>query len=222
MNKNTIKLREKILHQSFLLFLEKGYEATTTREIAAASEIERGVLHYHFNKKQDILFELYRQFFSFLYDSIAEQFLGEENVVHIIMSDLLLYRILLTRDSLSRMLVSMMRNRDLTKGKITETSKVLDKTYLGVDYEKIKLALSIAIGAEVELLLQKIDKEIDISLEELAWWVSGLSLSVLGFSSVDFDKYYERAIECAKLFDEKAFAKRMEENIGWFSRAYIK
>lgn len=222
MNKNTIKLREKILHRAFLLFLEKGYEDTTTREIATACEIERGVLHYHFNKKQDILFELYRQFFSFLYDSIAEQFPNEENVVHIIMSDLLLYRILLTRDSLSRMLVSMMRNRDLTKGKITETSKVLDRTALGVCYERIKLALSIAIGAEVELILQKIDEEIDISLEELAWWVSGLSLSVLGFSSTDFDKYYQRAMECAKLFDEKEFALRMEKNIEWFSRIYIK
>lgn len=222
MHKNTIILREKILNQSFLMFVEKGYNFTTTREIASACEIERGVLHYHFNRKQDILFEFYRRFYSLLFDSIADKFPDEKNVVHIIASDILLYRLLMTRDGLSRMLVDIISNRDLTKEKITETSKVLDRVALGISYEKIRLALSIAIGAEVELILQKIDGEIDISLDELAKWVSWLVLSVLGFSQADYEKYYQRAIKCADQFDERAFANIMEENTSWFDRALIK
>jgi AcrR family transcriptional regulator len=221
MHKKTIELNQRILHQSFLLFLKKGYEDTTTREIAAACNIQRGVLHYHFNQKQIILFELYHQFYSFLYDSIIEQFSGEDEAVLIIISDMLLYRILLTRTSLSRIMVSMMRNRDLTKGKITETSRVLMNKTLQVGYPKMRFALSVAIGAEVELILQMTEGEIDLSLDELAKWISGLALTTLGYSSADVDKYYNRASKCVEMFDEKAFAEKMEQKVTWFHQSDI-
>lgn len=217
MQRKTIELNQKILYQSFLLFLKKGYEDTTTREIAAACNIERGVLHYHFHQKQDILFELYRQFYSFLCDSIFDQFSDEDEAVLIIISDMLLYRILLTHTALSRMMVSMMKNRDLTTGKITETSRVLaEKTSQVARYPKIRFALSIAIGAEVELILQMTGNEIDLSLDELAKWVSGLALAALGYTSADVDRYYHRALKCVEMFDEKAFAEKMERNVMWF------
>ncbi|HWQ42290.1 MAG TPA: TetR family transcriptional regulator, partial [Desulfosporosinus sp.] len=192
-----------------------------TREIAAACNIERGGLHYHFNKKQDILFELYRQFYSFMYDSIIDQFSDEDEAVLIIISNMLLYRILLTHTSLSRMMVSVMRNRDLTKAKITETSRVLENKTLQVGYPQIRFALSIAIGAEVELILQLTEGEIDLSLDELARWVSGLALTALGYSSADVDRYYHRALECVEMFDVKAFAETMEQNVTWFQQSDI-
>lgn len=216
MYKKTLALNQEILRQSFLLFLQNGYEGTTTREIAAACNIKRGVLHYHFNQKQDILFELYRQFYAFLYASITEQFAGEEESVLIVISDMLLYRILLTSPPLTRMMVSVMRNRDLTKGKIDETSRVVKDRLPQVDYSKIHFALSIAIGAEAELILQLTEGEISLSLDELARWVSGLSLSALGYSSGDIARFYSRALECANKFDKKAFARKMEQNAAWF------
>lgn len=38
------------------LFYTKGYEQTTTQDIVDALKISRGLLYYHFNSKEDILF----------------------------------------------------------------------------------------------------------------------------------------------------------------------
>lgn len=50
--------RGEILAQAAKLIFDQGYEATTMRQIAARLKIKPGSLYYHFESKQDILFEL--------------------------------------------------------------------------------------------------------------------------------------------------------------------
>ena len=50
--------REEILAQAAKLIFDQGYEATTMRQIAGRLKIKPGSLYYHFESKQDILFEL--------------------------------------------------------------------------------------------------------------------------------------------------------------------
>src|SRR5579864_6742896 len=50
---------ERLFDTAATLFWEKGYAATTTREIAAAVGIQQASLYYHIPSKEDLLYQLY-------------------------------------------------------------------------------------------------------------------------------------------------------------------
>lgn len=216
MQKKTILLRSNILSQSFRLFLEKGYEDVTTREIAAASGIERGVLYYHYNQKQDILFELYSQFYSCLCDAIFEQYSSKDPMVIVALADLLLNRIFLAHKELKKLLISILRNREMTKEKINNTCRIIWEHMPYVDYEKLKLALSIAIGAEVELILQCEDGELSVSTDEISRHVAGLAVFKMGYSDKETEVFFQQALKAAESFNYEDFVERMNDNCTWF------
>ncbi|WP_462409314.1 TetR/AcrR family transcriptional regulator [Neobacillus sp. Marseille-QA0830] len=54
--------KEKILQAALELFSEKGFSATTTKEIAGRSGVAEGLLFYYFKDKNGLLKELTRQF----------------------------------------------------------------------------------------------------------------------------------------------------------------
>lgn len=56
--------REDIIKVSYTLFLEQGYNAVTTRQIAEACGISRSLLHHYYNKKEDILLEVFGRIIS--------------------------------------------------------------------------------------------------------------------------------------------------------------
>ena len=60
--------RAEILKVSRALFREKGYHATTIRDIAEQSGLLSGSLYAHIRTKEDLLFEIT--------DTIADQFIG--------------------------------------------------------------------------------------------------------------------------------------------------
>jgi AcrR family transcriptional regulator len=49
------RTRERILEVALALFAEKGYDATSMREIAEALGITKAALYYHFDSKADIV-----------------------------------------------------------------------------------------------------------------------------------------------------------------------
>jgi AcrR family transcriptional regulator len=57
--------KERILQAALQLFAEKGYHATTTKEIAAACGVAEGLLFYYFGGKRELLLSVVRKF-SFL------------------------------------------------------------------------------------------------------------------------------------------------------------
>ncbi|MGL1890650.1 MAG: TetR/AcrR family transcriptional regulator [Spirochaetaceae bacterium] len=56
--KNPEERKEDILTMSERLFFEKGYIPTTTNDIIKALGISRGLLYYHFESKEDILWHI--------------------------------------------------------------------------------------------------------------------------------------------------------------------
>lgn len=50
--------RDEILDAAALIFREKGYHATSMRDIARAVELQKGSLYHHVSSKQDILLAL--------------------------------------------------------------------------------------------------------------------------------------------------------------------
>ncbi|REE95931.1 TetR/AcrR family transcriptional regulator [Thermomonospora umbrina] len=52
--------RQRIVAAATDLFARQGYEATTTRQIAAAAEVTKGALYHWFDSKQQLLLCIYR------------------------------------------------------------------------------------------------------------------------------------------------------------------
>jgi TetR/AcrR family transcriptional regulator, cholesterol catabolism regulator len=53
-----IDSRQEILRTSARLFQQRGYDATSMNDIAAALKLSKGGLYHHFQSKDDILFEI--------------------------------------------------------------------------------------------------------------------------------------------------------------------
>lgn len=56
-----MKTRERILEVAAALFAERGYAATSVRDIAAELGIANPSLYYHFKSKSDLLIELLKE-----------------------------------------------------------------------------------------------------------------------------------------------------------------
>ncbi len=55
--------KEKILEAADELFGEIGFDATTTREIAERANVNKALIHYHFQSKQGLLTELLDRYY---------------------------------------------------------------------------------------------------------------------------------------------------------------
>lgn len=56
--KDAVIRKKEIMEVALNLFLKKGFLETTTQDIVDAMKISRGLLYYHFNNKEDILYSL--------------------------------------------------------------------------------------------------------------------------------------------------------------------
>jgi len=66
-----LAIRERLLSCATQLFTQKGYTATTVREIVTAAGVTKPVLYYYFKNKEAIYLELFREPFSKL-DTLLE------------------------------------------------------------------------------------------------------------------------------------------------------
>ncbi len=65
--------REQLLSAAHDLFLHKGYQATTTDEIARKAGLTKGALYFHFKSKEEMLLTMVRQ--------IIDVFIQEETAL---------------------------------------------------------------------------------------------------------------------------------------------
>ena len=59
--RKVFRRRQEILDVAARMFYEKGYDATSTRDIAEAAGLLKGSLYYYVETKEDFLFEIIRQ-----------------------------------------------------------------------------------------------------------------------------------------------------------------
>ena len=54
----TVDSRQEILRTAARLFQQRGYDATSMNDVAAALKLSKGGLYHHFQSKDEILFEI--------------------------------------------------------------------------------------------------------------------------------------------------------------------
>jgi len=58
MARETVDPRQEILRTAARLFQQRGYDATSMNDVAAALKLSKGGLYHHFQSKDEILFEI--------------------------------------------------------------------------------------------------------------------------------------------------------------------
>ena len=72
--------RKRIYEQALELFREKGFEATTMRDIAAKAEVALGAAYYYFSSKDAIVLAFYQEMQESSHDSILEALAAEKKL----------------------------------------------------------------------------------------------------------------------------------------------
>ncbi|ANF49126.1 hypothetical protein A0O34_00500 [Chryseobacterium glaciei] len=68
--KEKLEMRKRILNGARKIFLEKGYENTSMRNIASEIDYSAGTLYFHFKDKSEIFHELHKEGFRLLLDQL--------------------------------------------------------------------------------------------------------------------------------------------------------
>jgi len=79
--------RERILDAALDLFIEKGFDKTSLREIAEQIGVTKAALYYHFASKEDILMALHLRLHEFGFNALAQ--LGDQEPTPALWADLL-------------------------------------------------------------------------------------------------------------------------------------
>jgi AcrR family transcriptional regulator len=90
---STLPMRDRILRTAALLFAEKGFEATSVREIVEAAGVTKGALYHYFDAKDDLLSEIYTRMLRMQterMEQIADSDRPLRERVHAIMADVVL------------------------------------------------------------------------------------------------------------------------------------
>jgi AcrR family transcriptional regulator len=71
-----VSTRERILDVALNLFIEKGFDKTSLREIAEQLGVTKAALYYHFASKEDILMALHLRLHEFGFEALSQ--LGDQ------------------------------------------------------------------------------------------------------------------------------------------------
>lgn len=213
-------MKKNILNSSYKLFKEKGYNSTTTREIAKAAGIKPGLLHYYYRQKEDILANLYADLLNgMLHFLINVSKITESGLVYIAIFDIFYYKVISSHQYLNQLIAEVLSSRSLTKIKIERTMALYQKVCrdfnIPITDKDLFLPTAVAIGAEVELLLNIMDGKLEMSYEELARVIIKLEFLML---KVDDKKIYdliETAEHICKDIDVNEFNTYFHEQCPW-------
>lgn len=213
-------LRNHILKTAFKLFRQQGFHNTTTREIAAAANIERGLLHHYFSKKQKIVFTLYVDFLDCLLNYISRQYSDKDAYQLIALFNALYYRIIFLRDDIVGIFRDILENRDLTRVKIEKTADIyfqlLQKLEAGLPKSDVQLSCLVAIGAEVELVLSILDGRLPWTRAQLCAQITRLEFLNLPCFPPKVAGLIDQAEALAESSDLRVFSDFMAEQCPWF------
>lgn len=193
---------ENILRNAYNLFKEKGYNKTTTREIAEASNINKGLLHYYFKKKEDIIFDMYSDFLNTINDFIGKEArCNNDALLYYGVFNIMFFRTISARDYFIEILNELVEYRNLTKLKIEKSTEMLYAFLKDLEIDiteyQLLLAITVAVGAEAELLLSVSDGRIKMTYDKVATTINKLLFTMLKVDEKEVLMINKQAMEIA-------------------------
>lgn len=212
--------KNNILKNSFSLFKDNGYNNTTTREIAQACEIRKGLLHYYYNQKEDIIIEMYDSILTTLNNFVDRECIHNiKGCTYYAVLNILYYRIMSSKTYLADLLSEIMILRNLTQVKIEKSVKscfrIIKKYNLPFTEYQLFLATIVATGAESELLSNIKNKNIKMTYDKLATTINKLLFTMLKISENDIKSINEEALEIANNIDINKVLDYLKANNSW-------
>lgn len=212
--------KENILINSFKLFKEKGYEKTTTREIATASGINKGLLHYYYKQKEDIIIEMYTDILNGLFNFVDNH--HDERIkgfTYYAVLNILFFRTMTSKSYFIDILSEMMINRNLTKIKIEKSTdscyRIIENFNIPINKYKMSLAVTVAVGAEAELLLSIKDKKIKMTYDKLATTINKILFTMLKISEKEIKNINTESKEIADNISIDDIILFLKQNYAW-------
>lgn len=212
-----IEQRNLILKTAFQLFIKKGYDETTTREIASSCGIERGLLHYYYNKKSAILYSMYSSYLNMLRDFISSEFQSEYPEIKVALFTRLFFKSVFTKRKYLGILQSILEDYQLTNYKIQLTGCIFEE-FMGNDLStksKITIATTSAIAAESQLLLGLINKDFSINELIIQEQIIKIQFDCLNYSPDNINYFLLKSKELIEALDLNSFYNYLKNNIIW-------
>lgn len=212
--------KENILRNSFLLFKENGYNKTTTREIAHASGINKGLLHYYYKQKEEIIFEMYNNLLSGLYDFIDLEYKDKVNgFTYYAVINILFFRTISSRSYFIETLSEILFYRNLTKIKIEKSAElcyeIIKDFKIPITEYQLFLAITVAVGAEAELLLSIKDGKLKMTYDKLATTINKLLFTMLKINEKEIKNINEESKKIADNIDVSDILAYLKSKYAW-------
>ncbi|NLJ57651.1 MAG: TetR/AcrR family transcriptional regulator [Tissierellia bacterium] len=213
---------ENILKNAFKLFREKGYKNTTTREIAKASDINKGLLHYYYKQKEDLIFEMYSDMLNGIHSFIdQENKCKNDAFLYYAVFNIVFFRTISTKEYLIDLLGEIIKYKNLTKLKIEKSTEMLYSFLKGHGFTDkeyhLLLAVTVAVGAESELILSISDGKIKMTYDKLATTINKLLFTMLKINEKETKEINLKALRIADEIDISSIVDYLRTNISWLS-----
>lgn len=163
---------ERIKRAARRLFFEKGYHATTTREIAQAAGVTLGLIPYYFKSKENlaatICYDIMEQFYQKIDFSRMED---TSSGVKLYLSQLLIFEYQFMDPTYGYLLSELTATTDLMDSPSTTARRISDQVIreygLTVSPEENEMYLVSLIGALKHLVKAHISKKLSITFTQL-------------------------------------------------------
>jgi len=212
--------KDNILKNAYWLFKQKGYTNTTTREIADVCGIKRGLLHYYYKQKEDILSDLYTDMLEGMRTYLEEEAKPEVGgLAYIALFNNFFFKVVSSFRFLHNLLYDVLDSKSLKRIKIENTMRLYQKVYedfkIPVTDQALFIATAVAVGSEAELLLNAFDGNLQVSFEALARIINRAEFSMLDVKADSLTEMLDAAEKAVENLSPDDFAAYFKNVYAW-------
>ncbi|WKY46787.1 TetR family transcriptional regulator [Eubacteriaceae bacterium ES3] len=196
--KKSIETQDKIIQTASSLFYEKGYNATTVRDIASAADLSLSRLNYHFNSKAALAGEICKEFLKNFNEELFSRLpIKDEKIIRDTVHIRTWIRIFLshnqTMDFYYELACANILSEALIESDYRHFTEQAAFLKLDLDTTTLRMYAHIFTASIIELIKAKKEKDITATNEEIIDMCNILHLKLLGIDPIKQEKIISEA-----------------------------
>lgn len=201
--------KDIILKNAKELFYKKGYNKTTIKEIAQVSGDPVSLIHYYFQKKEDIIQTVYSDFYNnidlFIYSKFLDRDIDQNTFLAHTINNRIYYDIILKDTCNTRVYAEILKDssnsRLIAKYANNIYRKYVEEFNVVISEDTLKAYIAINFGARREFYTDYFKGNINISIQEGVSIIMGLFPKMLKVEQTIVDSILEQSIEMYQQLD---------------------